>query len=197
MRVNRNMEYQEKKNNGIIVKTISFLGREIRVVKCEDKFWFVSADLRKALGILHGGRFCEKAPEEMKRDINIKGHKKLKRIISPEGLKTLAKRAVRGKIYGLKLVINEFVDNFKKGCIKSVSEEVKFSLSEIVVSDALLNTRLKEKKIQKVKDYYKEHGEFEKLFVVNKKNLNLLETYTQYIAAKELGLEEVVVRFKL
>ena len=85
----------------------------------------------------------------------------------------------------------------KKPVIESLSEEVNFSLSEIVVSEALLNTRPKEAKIQKVKDYYKEHGKFEKPFVVNKKNLHLMETYGQYIAAKELGLEEVPVRFKL
>jgi len=85
----------------------------------------------------------------------------------------------------------------KKPVIESISEEVNFSLSEIVVSEALLNTRPKEAKIQKVKDYYKEHGKFEKPFVVNKKNLHLMETYGQYIAAKELGLEEVPVRFKL
>ncbi len=84
----------------------------------------------------------------------------------------------------------------KKPVIESLSEEVNFSLSEIVVSEALLNTRPKEAKIQKVKDYYKEHGKFEKPFVVNKKNLHLMETYGQYIAAKELGLEEVPVRFK-
>jgi len=84
----------------------------------------------------------------------------------------------------------------KKPVIESISEEVNFSLSEIVVSEALLNTRPKEAKIQKVKDYYKEHGKFEKPFVVNKKNLHLMETYGQYIAAKELGLEEVPVRFK-
>lgn len=85
----------------------------------------------------------------------------------------------------------------KKLVIESLSEEAKFSLSEIVVSEALLNTRPKEAKIQKVIDYYNEHGKFEKPLIVNKKNLNLLETYTQYIAAKELGLEEVLVRFKL
>jgi predicted GTPase len=85
----------------------------------------------------------------------------------------------------------------KKPVIESLSEEVNFSLSEIVVSEALSNTRPKEAKIQKVKDYYKEHGTFEKPFVVNKKNLHLMETYGQYIAAKELGLEEVPVRFKL
>ncbi len=85
----------------------------------------------------------------------------------------------------------------KKPVIESLSEEVNFSLSEIVVSEALSNTRPKEAKIQKVKDYYKEHGKFEKPFVVNKKNLHLMETYGQYIAAKELGLEEVPVRFKL
>jgi len=85
----------------------------------------------------------------------------------------------------------------KKPVLESVSEEVNFSLSEIVVSEALSNTRPKEAKIQKVKDYYKEHGKFEKPFVVNKKNLHLMETYGQYIAAKELGLEEVSVRFKL
>lgn len=85
----------------------------------------------------------------------------------------------------------------KKSVIESISEEVNFLLSEIVVSEALSNTRPKEAKIQKVKDYYKEHGTFEKPFVVNKKNLHLMETYGQYIAAKELGLEEVPVRFKL
>jgi len=85
----------------------------------------------------------------------------------------------------------------KKPVIESLSEEVNFSLSEIVVSEALLNTRPKEAKIQKVKDYYKDYGKFEKPFVVNKKNLHLMETYGQYIAAKELGLEEVPVRFKL
>ena len=97
---------------GKIVFTTSFRGEVIRVVKFEDKLWFVSADLRKALGIMHGGSFCEKAPEELKRCVDIAGHKQLKRIISPEGLMTLADRSVRGKIYKHKSVIKKFVDDF-------------------------------------------------------------------------------------
>ena len=97
---------------GKIVFTTSFCGVVIRVIKFEDKLWFLSADLRKALGMMHGGSFCEKAPEEMKRCIEIAGHQCLKRIISPEGLMFLADKAVRGKIYRHKVVIKKFIAGF-------------------------------------------------------------------------------------
>lgn len=105
---------------GKIVFTTSFCKEFIRVVKFEDRLWFMSADLRKAMGIIYDINFSEKVPEELKRSINIEGYKGLKRIILPEGLRLLAKRAVRGNIYRHRSVINEFVDDFFK---KSGEEE--------------------------------------------------------------------------
>ena len=102
----------------------------------------------------------------------------------------------KGKEKALRKGVKKMSDRAEKSVIEGVSGGVTFSLSKIVVSEALLATKPKEGKIGKIIDYYKEHGEFEKPLVVSKKNLYLLESYTQYIAARELGLEEVFVRFK-
>ena len=72
----------------------------------------MSADLRRVIGIEHGGRFCEKAPEEMKRRVNIKGCDKLKRIISSDGLKLLVDKARWGRLFRYKFIINIFIEDF-------------------------------------------------------------------------------------
>lgn len=76
-----------------------------------------------------------------------------------------------------------------------MNTEKKLLLTEIIVPEALLNTTPKEKKVQKELDYYKTNGKFEKPFIVLKKNMHLLDSYARYVAAKELGLSEVVVVF--
>jgi len=97
-----------------VVFTTTFAGKDIRIVKYEDKLWLLSLDMRKALNILHGGSFCEKAPEEVKRAVYFEGFKKVKRIISPEGLNILADKSVRGKIFRYRHVIKEFVKKLSK-----------------------------------------------------------------------------------
>jgi len=68
-------------------------------------------------------------------------------------------------------------------------------ISDIIVPEAVLNTIPKRKKVQKELDYYKEHGKFEKPFIVRNKNMHLQDSYSRYIAAKELGLNEISVEF--
>lgn len=72
----------------------------------------MSADIRRAIGIEHGGRFCEKAPEGMKKGVTIKGCDKLKRIISPDGLKLLIDKARWGRLFRYKFIINLFIQDF-------------------------------------------------------------------------------------
>ena len=95
-----------------VFTTLPLLGQKIRVIKYDNKLWFMSADLRRVIGIEHGGRFCEKAPEEMKKRVNIKGCDKLKRIISPDGLKLLIDKARWGRLFRYKFIINLFIEDF-------------------------------------------------------------------------------------
>ena len=69
-------------------------------------------------------------------------------------------------------------------------------LSDIIIPESFLKTEPNEKKLKREKTFYKKHGRFEKNFVVNRKNMQLLETYPRYVIAKRLGLKEVTVRFQ-
>lgn len=68
-------------------------------------------------------------------------------------------------------------------------------LSKIVVSDALLATKPKKKKLQTVIDFYKIHGRFNKPLIIKEENMQLIEGYIEYIAAKELGLTDIIIEF--
>lgn len=111
---------EQKKNNdeqgneevACIVAKMPLLKQDIRVVKYDNKLWLMSADLRRVIGIEHGGRFCEKAPEEMKRRVNIEGCDKIKRIISSDGLKLLVDKARWGRLFRYKFIINIFIEDF-------------------------------------------------------------------------------------
>ncbi len=68
-------------------------------------------------------------------------------------------------------------------------------LSKIVVSEALLATKPKKNKLQTVIDFYKLHGRFNKPLIIKEENMQLIEGYIEYTAAKELGLTDVIIEF--
>lgn len=63
-------------------------------------------------------------------------------------------------------------------------------LDKIIIADTFLNTAPSEKKVNAVRNYYKQHGEFDKPIVLSKNNI-LLDGYIRYIVAKENGLQEI------
>jgi hypothetical protein len=73
--------------------------------------------------------------------------------------------------------------------------EDNIPLSEIVIPEPFLRTPPREEKVQEAIEYYKEHGKFDKPVFVKKKNMLLVDGFKRYVAAKNLGLNEVPVKF--
>lgn len=65
-------------------------------------------------------------------------------------------------------------------------------ITDIKVPSIFLNTPPNSKKIKKCKDYYNEHGEFDKPITISKNGI-LVDGYARYVAAKELGVTECPV----
>jgi hypothetical protein len=69
-------------------------------------------------------------------------------------------------------------------------------LDEIIIPEQFLKTPPRREKITETIDYYKKHGKFEKPVFVKEKTMMLVDGYKRYVAAKELGLNEIAVKFK-
>lgn len=75
-------------------------------------------------------------------------------------------------------------------------EDGNVSLDKIIIPEQFLSTPPRREKITETIDYYKTHGEFDKPVIVKGKTMMLIDGYKRYVAAKELGLNEIAVKFK-
>lgn len=71
----------------------------------------------------------------------------------------------------------------------------KFLLSEIVIPEQFLKTPPRREKINETIDFYNKNNRFDKPVVLKKKTLTLVDGYKRYVAGKELGLSEILVKF--
>ena len=62
-------------------------------------------------------------------------------------------------------------------------------IEQIIIPDCFKNTKPKKYKLDNVKQYVKKHGKLNKPIVLN--DNYLVDGYTRYLVAKELGLKEV------
>ena len=89
-----------------------------------------------------------------------------------------------------------------KKIVEPVKEEPKklqeenLSLDKIIISEEFLKTSPRREKITETIDYYKKHGKFDKPVIVKEKTMMLVDGYKRYVAAKELDLNEIPVKFK-
>lgn len=74
-------------------------------------------------------------------------------------------------------------------------KEEMFPLDEIVIPKKFLDTPPRREKIEETIEFYKKHGKFDQPVIVRKNDLLLTDGYKRYIAAKEMGLTEILVKF--
>ncbi len=82
--------------------------------------------------------------------------------------------------------------SFKKPVL--VEEEEFCLLSEIIIPKTFQLPPGK-KTIDKAITFYRKHGRFPNSIIINKENKNLIEGYKYYMAAKELGIIGIAVKF--
>ncbi|MEQ8189937.1 MAG: ParB N-terminal domain-containing protein [Candidatus Eremiobacterota bacterium] len=107
-------------------------------------------------------------------------------------------------VKSIKIEEKEVKEPVKEEIIKKKETTVKieinqipenFPLSKIIISEQFLNTPPRREKVNEAIDFYNKNNKFDKPVVVKKKNLTLVDGYKRYVAAKELGLSEILVKF--
>lgn len=66
----------------------------------------------------------------------------------------------------------------------------KINISKIIIPEALSKSKPSKLKLNNVKAYYAEHGEFDKPVILTKDNI-LIDNYIRYLAAAQLGINEI------
>lgn len=64
------------------------------------------------------------------------------------------------------------------------------TITDVVILDGFKNTIPKESKLNRVREYISKYGEIDEPIVITQDN-TLLDGYTRYLIAKELGFEEI------
>ncbi|RJR12127.1 hypothetical protein C4588_02660 [Candidatus Parcubacteria bacterium] len=70
-----------------------------------------------------------------------------------------------------------------------------FPLSDIIIPEQFLKTPPKRIKVEEALEFYRENEKFDKPVVVKEKTMTLTDGYKRYVAAQELGLKEIMVKF--
>lgn len=83
----------------------------------------------------------------------------------------------------------------KQGKANSTLEQgiKKVKLEEIRIPKSFLKTQPSREKVEKFKQQYQQTGNFEGRIKVKENTMTLVDGYARYMAAKELGLEEIEV----
>lgn len=82
------------------------------------------------------------------------------------------------------------VSNLEKDTIREI-----LPLTEITIPPEFLAKPPRREGVQEVIEYYKTHGSFDMPVTVRKEDMLLVRGYKRYVAAEELGLEEIEVKF--
>jgi cold shock CspA family protein len=120
------------------------------------------------------------------------------------------KRYVTAKEMGLTEVPVQFIGKEKKEPVTTIKKQTDekplsekpvisegeelYPLSKIIIPKAFQSPPKKET-IEKSKAFYIKQNKFSSTMKVNRQNKHLMDNYKQYLAAKELGLTEVIVKF--
>lgn len=100
-------------------------------------------------------------------------------------------------VKSIKVEEKEEIIKEKRTVDKTEIDEIleNFLLSEIVIPEQFLKTPPRREKINETIDFYNKNNRFDKPVVVKKKTLTLVDGYKRYVAGKELGLSEILVKF--
>jgi len=162
-------------------------------------------------------QFLKTPPKRAKIEETIayyKTHGKLEKPITVNrGTLTLTdgyKRYVTAKELGLTEVPVQFIGKEKKEPVTTIKKQTDekpltekpvisegeelYPLSKIIIPKAFQSPPKKET-IEKSKAFYIKQNKFSSTMKVNRQNKHLMDNYRHYLAAKELGLTEVTVKF--
>ena len=162
-------------------------------------------------------QFLKTPPKRAKIEETIayyKTHGKLEKPITVNrGTLTLTdgyKRYVTAKELGLTEVPVQFIGKEKKEPVTNIKKQTDekplpekpvisegeelYPLSKIIIPKAFQSPPKKET-IEKSKAFYIKQNKFSSTMKVNRENKHLMDNYRHYLAAKELGLTEVTVKF--
>lgn len=162
-------------------------------------------------------QFLKTPPKRAKIEETIayyKTHGKLEKPITVNrGTLTLTdgyKRYVTAKELGLTEVPVQFIGKEKKEPVTNIKKQTDekplpekpvisegeelYPLSKIIIPKAFQSPPKKET-IEKSKAFYIKQNKFSSTMKVNRQNKHLMDNYKHYLAAKELGLTEVTVKF--